>query len=609
VGAAMHQVCLLLLPPSQISIKLPALYSLSAPSPVFPYTQSLTVSTLLQAALSSDSVAALPLALWSEVLQHVPQQQRLSQCALVCRTWASAATAVTVHIQRELHPDAAPAAVPALQSWLALYAGQLLGLQLSVSCLRMDMLQLPLDELTTLQHLQLQSFKLRLPGDRGKPCSSSGAASRDCSSQQGTAALLTLSSLQHLELKSVELVNVSSLLQLTNAPQLRILKLVDIDFAEVCFSSRSVYARNTAGTVQQMANAISSLLRQLPLLSVLELPGFPFSDAAMQQTAAMQRLRHISIEQISHMQMTGRELQHLPSSITRLQLHCDFFEIASLPPELPQLSGLLQLDVTWCAFAPSVLSSMTHLQLLHLVHCEFLPMIADINHTEGTTAFLGVLASLTCLQDLELCIDNWDAVNVAPQHFAALTASSHLTQLALTQEDDVTLPIGAVQHMFPPGRQMQLLEVAIGTIISEIEQLEADEWCMDSADITRVIQACPQLQLLDIRNSVRQGADLSGLLQLPESCKTLIVAGAAFADAAVPLVVQLTQLKLLSWSWSRGFTDAGLEQLTALDLTHLDVHICGLSEELAPLGTMELRPSTEQVRGSRMAPAALHCWY
>jgi hypothetical protein len=44
----------------------------------------LVLSTLLQVHESAGTPAAvLPVALWAEILQHVPQQQRLSQCALI----------------------------------------------------------------------------------------------------------------------------------------------------------------------------------------------------------------------------------------------------------------------------------------------------------------------------------------------------------------------------------------------------------------------------------------------------------------------------------------------------------------------------------------------
>jgi hypothetical protein len=75
--------------------------------------------------------------------------------------------------------------------------------------------------------------------------------------------------------------------------------------------------------------------------------------------------------------------------------------------------------------------------------------------------------------------------------------------------------------------------------------LVREKWCLDSADITSIVKACPQLQALSIINTVQPGADLSPLLQLPKSCVSLSVAGVAFTNAAASVVSQLTQLQEL----------------------------------------------------------------
>ena len=85
------------------------------------------------------------------------------------------------------------------------------------------------------------------------------------------------------------------------------------------------------------------------------------------------------------------------------------------------------------------------------------------------------------------------------------------------------------------------------------------------------------------------GADLSGLLELPQSLRSLAVGGAAFGDAAVPVLVQVTQLKDLRMHNSQGFTDAGLQQLTDMDLMGLDVYGCALSDTICVHGAVELQ--------------------
>jgi hypothetical protein len=248
---------------------------------------------VLQTIGSMDRAAALPVSLLAEILQLVPQQQRLTQAALVCRAWAPAAAQATVHVQHNLQPDLD--AVAALESWLAVHAGQLLSLKLTWPRGQTDhphsKLQLPLDKLAKLQHLQLEGFNLQLPGEGAIPGSSPGAGSEDSSSGDSSsggsshAAQPTLSSLQHLELSRCRLASVSSLLQITRAPQLTNLKLEAIGVFDLRFCSSHNISRSAV--VEKVAAAIPALLRQLPKLSVLQLPGLPFSEAAVQEAAAL----------------------------------------------------------------------------------------------------------------------------------------------------------------------------------------------------------------------------------------------------------------------------------------------------------------------------------
>jgi hypothetical protein len=179
--------------------------------------------------------------------------------------------------------------------------------------------------------------------------------------------------------------------------------------------------------------------------------------------------------------------------------------------------------------------------------------------------------------------------SITPQHFSALTASSQLTMLNLVRIDDSVLPKGALQHMFPPGRQMPMQHLPIQAHSSEGTFFPPGGWSLDSADLLPIVQACPDLQALHIINSVQPYADLSPVLQLPRTCSLLDVGGAAFTDAAVPILLQLTQLEDLSWSQSTRFTDIGLEQLTQLNLTELVVERCSLGNATCPSETLELK--------------------
>jgi Leucine-rich repeat (LRR) protein len=432
-------------------------------------------------------------------------------------------------------------------------------------------LQLPLDKLSQLQQLQLEGLKLQLPGEGDSHDSSPGVdTSLDSVGGSSNAATAALSSLQHLELDEIQFASISSLLQITRAPQLRSLLMNDIELSEPVFAAGWLRSGNSEAAVQQVAEAMPSMLQQLPRLSVLQMPKSPFTDAAVQQAAALQGLQSLSLAHSGFLPMCN--LQLLPSSITRLVL-----QEYSLPRELSQLSGLLQLEIESGSVPPGVLGCFMQLQVLHMLdYCRLLPYVEGDNlAAEGTEALLDALLQLTHLRDLRLQLSCLDTVSTA-QRFAALTASSHLTRLFLTRDHYASLPEGAMQHMFPVGRHMEfLVHLTINTTASD-----NNVWRVAAADLGRITQSCPKLQWLDLCGSVQPGADLSGLLQLPECCTSLLVGGAGFTDAAVPSVLQLTQLKHLSWSWDDGFTDVGLEQLVGLDLDQLYVLNCGLSVEV-----------------------------
>jgi hypothetical protein len=87
--------------------------------------------------------------------------------------------------------------------------------------------------------------------------------------------------------------------------------------------------------------------------------------------------------------------------------------------------------------------------------------------------------------------------------------------------------------------------------------------------------------LMALLLSLFSGADLSGLLELPQSLHSLFAEGAAFGDLAAPVLAQLAQLDYLCLSYTPGFTDAGLEQFTDLNLGRLYVYDSGLSDAVS----------------------------
>jgi hypothetical protein len=425
-----------------------------------------------------------------------------------------------------------------LERWLQQHAGQLESLQLTIDLNEPDdeqlsdndwdtrhELQLPWAQLAKLQRLQLEGFVLSLPweGDsRGANSGASAGAEASGSSSSGedthTPAPLLLPSLQHLQLSKFELVSSSSLLQLARAPGLTSLKFSDISIPHLQYCSEEHHQwRNKEPAVQQLAAVITGLLQQLPRLAVLELPGMPMCAEAVQQLGSMQGLQQVVLQQVEYMPVC--DLQHLPTSIT--QLHLTEYGIGaatehSLPPQLPQLTGLLRLELHSCAVPPKMLGAFKRLQALKVFCCRLLPAPAELDgddelngyETEGTAALLDALAGMTCLQDLELSLEGLDTVSTAPQRFAALTASNQLTRLAINPLDCNPLAKGAVQYMFPAGRQLPLLqELAICPEVTADNWAE-DAWCMEGADICNIAKCCTGLQKLYIAHTVRPGAEV-----------------------------------------------------------------------------------------------------
>jgi hypothetical protein len=268
--------------------------------------------------------------LTARILQNVPQQQRLSDCALACKAWATAAAAATVHV--EYSPTGAT--LPAFHAWVNQHAGQIITLQ--VDCAdRYDYaheLLLPLNSLEQLQQLHLKGLKLNHLADTPSVDDSSNSSSMDVDrvtkdstpheeaaaaaplppelqqlqldvplgegSRSGgdttlaaAAAAAALPRLQQLHLEDVELASIDSLLQLTQSQALVSVRLRFITFTgpERPSSSSSGLTYGDTVVMQQMVEGVSRLLQQLPRrLGVLEMSGFPIPEGAVQQIAAME---------------------------------------------------------------------------------------------------------------------------------------------------------------------------------------------------------------------------------------------------------------------------------------------------------------------------------
>jgi len=168
------------------------------------------------------------------------------------------------------------------------------------------------------------------------------------------------------------------------------------------------------------------------------------------------------------------------------------------------------------------------------------------------------------------------------QCFTALTAASDLE--CLEWELVEALPLGAVQHMFPEGKQLPHLHTLSLTTGTWGAQYQGHY--VTAADLNSISAACPVLERLNVTNALQPGEE-RGLLMLPARCTHLSIGGNATEDSSVSVVTQLTQLCSLTWQNSLDLTDLGLEQLTALRaLTSLDIReSLGLSKQLVGSAT------------------------
>lgn len=124
--------------------------------------------------------------------------------------------------------------------------------------------------------------------------------------------------------------------------------------------------------------------------------------------------------------------------------------------------------------------------------------------------------------------------------------------------------------MFPAGRRLPALTSLKFCADCVDNKSILRGWCISGTELRSIADACPALQSVHL-GSVLQHGSVPVLLEL-QSCRDLTVEGAAFSDAALAVVTQLTGLSRLMWKKAPGFTDEGLQQLTALrELTTLQL--------------------------------------
>ena len=359
------------------------------------------------------------------ILQHVPLQQRLSVCAMVCRAWAAAAVTVTTNIDilfkrsnRCVH----------LQDWLAKRGGVVVAL--------------------TAQH---------------SPCA-----------QSISTHPLRLPVLQLMQLRSLNLSRVKAQLSAQGS--------------SACSSTRSL--RSSGGLTHTRASSSSSA-----------------GSAAAAAAIGLPQLQELAL---CDCDLNLQLMSQLLSATTLTKLRWDGMQLVSRRGTQRPLAPVF-----------SMLGKLTGLQELHLRE----PVYPYPSAEQGAQELLTALQHLTQLRHLDLyrCL----LCSARPQQqggggyqcFSALTASTHLTALKISEWnlvtsewDGVPVPQAAFNHMFPAGHVLphlkQLtLQGAIG----------CRQHCVELAQLSRVAASCPALQNVSLFwvTPAGFGSDSKCSLQLP----------------------------------------------------------------------------------------------
>lgn len=518
-------------------------------------------------------ITRLPTALIAQMLSHVPQQQRLQVCALVHTTWAAAAAAATTDMTATINSDEQQASVDA---WTRQHSSQLVSLSVSSPVRTLAdsrcafyvcEMEFPVAQLVQLSRLHFSGVDLIMTAT--SPYTASGVG---CWHQVSTGPP-PLPRLASVRLQSCAFSDAGSLMQLAIATGITRLHLDQVRLTGGHSTSGNpppshlshnpslqlavlAYQSRAADDNQHLGQTLGALLQCLTQLQHLALQTYPFATLALALEHAPGSLQELVV--------TGQRTESDPAGQS------------CLPARLSHLTSLSRLKLESADYHPAALADLPQLQFLD---CEWCVALGGLHGSAGLAGvgvaasaapatLLGAVARLTRLSSLSLCACGCEDTGFAsepPEQFAVLTACTGLKRLVLVQQDLHMLPpagAGFIQHMFPPGRQLQAL-ACIKLEVMEWDGFMPEFGFMTTSELRCLITACPALQVFGIANALQEAAAVPELLRLPQCCKDLSVGGMAFADAAAPVLVQLTQLTCLRWCGSPDLTDPGLEQLTA----------------------------------------------
>jgi hypothetical protein len=280
---------------------------------------------------------------------------------------------------------------------------------------------------------------------------------------------------------------------------------------------------------------ISKLILQLPTSAgSTDSRGSIGSLAAVASAVVLPQLRELGLTQC---QLTTQLLLQLlsPTSLTKVQWNNvvvyneDWSEpltqrhvLATVWQRLQLLPKLSELHMAEMAMASADIAPLSNLQHLQHLRLKF----STVDHAATARELLLALQHLTQLQHLQLEDFKLHSVKSQPQEqedshqcLSALTASTQLTALVLSDFGGMPVPQAAFEHMFP-----------VGHVLPNLKMLHIVNWsprygsCVQAPQIVRIAASCTALQELTLQGVTPEGftknaLNVSCLSQLPHSVK------------------------------------------------------------------------------------------
>ena len=410
------------------------------------------------------------------ILSHVTLQQRLTCCALVCRSWAAAAAAAPADVEITINSSKH---CQQLQHWLTKHGAVVARLDASDFVWNnpgLFWLHLPVQHLKQLHSLALYSINAQLPPHiathsstrRTKGSSLTGPSSSNAVGSIGSAAA-------------------------------------------------------AAATAAAAAAAAATAAAVLPQLQELTLQKCQLTAPLFSQLLSATSLSQLLWGDV----MLCVDVDRQTRQLTQVETYSTLWQRLQVLPKLSQL-GLVVDRLTAADITP--LSSMQRLQRLTMYMLEYSFPRSDWSSKDdsGPRELLAALQHLTQLKDL--CLEGMALHRVYNQQeppssryqsFSALTASTQLTALRLTEYRGQPVPQAAFGAMFPAGRVLPHLRELFLKGCHPAWYDIGMQPCVDAAQVDMVAASCPALQHVTLASVTPIPFDYRCLAKLPSGVAQL----------------------------------------------------------------------------------------